>query len=396
MSNPSLDRRQRQPLQAPLARLLEDPVSETRVRAIWSGIAARRGSRPQWRAVALAFAAGVMLAAAIAVLVRSGFEQSSPFEPGKALARRESPLRMRGGSPVVPVEVAFSAGASAVELTDGSRFVVSPGARLEPLTNSGVAFVTKLLRGRVVFDVRPGGNRLWKVEAGPVEVEVVGTRFSVFHGQGSVRVEVERGTVLVRGAAVPNGLARLEAGNTLVVELEGAAPPASSVTSNLREPVRPDRQAEAAPPANARSEPPQRTTTGSSLSRSAEAPTPSKDLLAVADEARLTGQPERAVRALEQLLEEDPGSPRSGLAAVTLGRIELELGHPARAATAFERALRLGVPQGLEEDVYARLVECHARIGHSARARHYADKYLARFPEGRRKPEITYWLVGLN
>jgi transmembrane sensor len=393
MSNPSLDRRQRQPLHAPLARLLEDPVSETRVRAIWAGIAARRGSRPQWRAVALAFAAGVMLAAAIAVLVRSGSEQSSPFEPSKALTLRETPLLVRGGSPVVPVEVASSTGESAVELTDGSRFVVSPGARLEPLTNSGVAFVTKLLRGRAVFDVRPGGNRLWKVEAGPVEVEVVGTRFSVFHGQGSVRVEVERGAVLVRGAGVPNGLERLEAGNTLVVELEGAAPPASSVTSNLREPVRSDsRQAEAAPAPIARLEAPQGTTSNSVPPPSAQAPAPSKDLLAVADEARLTGQPERAARALEQLLAEDPQSPRSGLAAVTLGRIELELGHPARAATAFERALRLGVPQGLEEDLYARLVECHARIGQSARARHYADKYRARFPDGRRKHEITYWL----
>jgi hypothetical protein len=42
--------------------------------------------------------------------------------------------------------------------------------------------------------------------------------------------------------------------------------------------------------------------------------------------------------------------------------------------------------------LYARLVECHSRIGQSARARHYADEYLARFPDGRRKPEITYWL----
>jgi transmembrane sensor len=391
MSKQSLDHRQRQPLHAPLARLLEDPVSETRVRAIWSGIAARRVSPPRRRLVALAFAAGVLVAAVIAVLVRPGFEQLSPFEGGGALTLREPPLQVRGGSPIVPVEVAPSARASAVELTDGSRFVVFPGTRLEPLTNSGSAFVTKLLRGRAVFDVRPGGNRLWKVAAGPVEVEVVGTRFSVFHDRRSVRVEVEQGSVLVRGSAVRNGLERLEAGNTLVIQLEGATPPASSVTRNLQEPVGPDSQALAAPAPNARIEAPQRSP-ASLPSVSAETPAPSRDLLAVADEARLAGQPERAARALEQLLEEHPQSPRSGLAAVTLGRLELELGHPARAAKAFERALRMGIPRGLEEDLYARLVECHSRIGQSARARHYADEYLARFPDGRRKPEITYWL----
>jgi hypothetical protein len=78
-----------------------------------------------------------------------------------------------------------------------------------------------------------------------------------------------------------------------------------------------------------------------------------------------------------------------------LGRVELDaLGDPARAAEAFRRAITLGIPQGLLEDVYARLVEACARAGEREAARQAAAEYHARFPEGSRAAAIARWASG--
>jgi hypothetical protein len=124
-----------------------------------------------------------------------------------------------------PAQLEAVAGAPvAVPLSDGSRLTLQPGARLEVLENSGREFTTALRRGRTRFDVRPGGPRRWKVECGPVAVEVVGTQFTVERGTGTVTVEVEHGVVLVRGEGVPDHVRRLTAGERLVLPVHPARP----------------------------------------------------------------------------------------------------------------------------------------------------------------------------
>jgi transmembrane sensor len=122
----------------------------------------------------------------------------------------------------------------------------------------------------------------------------------------------------------------------------------------------------------------------------------SEDLFTLADVARLSGHPERARAPLARLLElypHDPHDARAPLAAATLGRIELDLGQPNRAARAFERALGLGAPLALEEDLRARLVESWVRAGDLDAARAAGVLYRKRFPEGRRKAEVDRWLA---
>jgi tetratricopeptide (TPR) repeat protein len=118
----------------------------------------------------------------------------------------------------------------------------------------------------------------------------------------------------------------------------------------------------------------------------------SEDLFTLADIARLSGHPERARAPLSRLLELYPHDARAPLAAATLGRIELDLGQPASAARAFERALAIGAPLALEEDLRARLVESWARAGDHAAARAAAETYRQHFPTGRRKAEVDRWL----
>lgn len=118
----------------------------------------------------------------------------------------------------------------------------------------------------------------------------------------------------------------------------------------------------------------------------------SEDLFTLADIARLSGHPERARAPLSRLLELYPHDTRAPLAAATLGRIELDLGQPKSAARAFERALAIGAPRALEEDLRARLVESWSRANEPTAARAAADAYRTRFPDGRRKAEVERWL----
>jgi transmembrane sensor len=113
------------------------------------------------------------------------------------------------------------------------------------------------------------------------------------------------------------------------------------------------------------------------------------DLLALADVARLSGHPREAVAPLERILSRFASDPQAPLAAFALGRLELDaLDQPRLAAAALERALSLGVPRSLKEDVRARLVEAYGRAGERAAARAAARAYLREFPDGRERAEM--------
>jgi transmembrane sensor len=113
------------------------------------------------------------------------------------------------------------------------------------------------------------------------------------------------------------------------------------------------------------------------------------DLLVLADVARLSGHPADAVAPLERILNDFSADPQAPLAAFAVGRLELDaLGRPVRAAAALNRALALGLPQSLREDVRARLVEAYLRMGNRAAARAAADAYEREFPAGRYTPSI--------
>jgi transmembrane sensor len=113
------------------------------------------------------------------------------------------------------------------------------------------------------------------------------------------------------------------------------------------------------------------------------------DLFALADVARLSGHPAEAAAPLQRILNEFSADPQASLAAFALGRLELDsLGRPHRAAAALNRALALGIPQGLREDVRARLVEAYLQAGDRDAARAAADAYHREFPSGRHAKAI--------
>ncbi len=386
------------PLPDPICRVLEDPVDERRVARMWRRIEARRSGRPRRLDLGvLGWAAAGALLALCALVVVGRFSASPGSGPPAIASVTRGPLLLKDGKPLTLTEVPPGGTAQTLALSDGSEVVLEPATVLDPLVAADREVVLLLPRGRATFHVEPGGPRRWLIEAGLATVEVVGTRFTVTRNEGSVKVEVEHGIVLVRGPTVPNGVARLEATQSIVVTAAPASAPAPS-----GEPAAP-------PVPSARPQAPHGTWRdqaaqgqyadaygalgAAGVARETEAAGSADVLFALADVARLSGHPADAVAPLERLVSAYSTSPRAPLAAVTLGRIELGLGRPGDAARALDRALALGVPAGLQEDVYARLVEAHVKAGEHAAAAVAKDDYVRRFPGGRRRADVERWLA---
>src|SRR5690606_20234508 len=182
-------------LRVPLKRYLVDEVPEAALHEVWQGIRKRRTRRAP--PVPLRFAwVGLVAAFIVSSVLWLTFHEA----PGPLATLDGAPPRTLGGPR--PERVVLSDG-SAIELAEQSS--------LEVLSNDRESFVTVLRQGRGTFDVKPGGSRRWRIEAGPVEVEVVGTRFTVERSADQVFVHVERGAVLVRGNTVPDRVQRLNA-----------------------------------------------------------------------------------------------------------------------------------------------------------------------------------------
>jgi transmembrane sensor len=384
-------------LRVPLSLELRDPVREPQVARMWSKIQARRASsRTPMRSVMMWAAVGALLGISV-MLALEGARNRARHPVAVEPSLDPGPLLLSNHTPIQKVDVPVGGRSRGIELADGSHIQLEPASQLETLASSTTEVVFRVAFGRAVFDVVPGGPRRWVVEAGLARVEVVGTRFGVTRTPELVHVDVTRGVVLVRGATVPDGVVRVEAGGELdVVPRSESATPAPSGSDSAnghggRAPhVRPvagwrtcasgGRYAEAYAALGEGG-------VGRETARSDSA----DELLALADVARLSGHPAEAVEPLQRILREHAASAGAPLAAMTLGRIQLGLNEPAEAARAFERALSLRVPAGLEEDVYARLVEAHARAGDHEGAAAAVREYQRRFPAGRRSADVLRW-----
>jgi transmembrane sensor len=389
-------------MKLPLVDQLQDPADEAAIHRIALAIDARVQGRGRRRSLPLVL---VGSAAAVVALTVAAIN----------LHRDAGPLLLAGGQEIVATE-AGKAG-SEIALSDGSRIRLAPGARFEPLENTGARFSAIVARGCADFDVRPDGPRHWTVECGLATVEVVGTAFTCERAPGKLRVVDHHGVVLVRGEHVPDRARRLSAGESLDITEDGpsVSPAAAFVPS-----VSPDDRSAPAemPTAAAKRETvreavkvhaavgkPWRELARNGRHREAFAVLGSEglrreseqlgvgDLLALADVARLSGHPAEAVMPLERILAEFANDSQAPLAAFALGRLDLDsLGRPRAAASAFRKAIELGIPSSLREDVLARLVEACARSGDVACARRAADAYRAEFPSGRHARAIQGWL----
>lgn len=329
------------------------------------------------------------------------------FVQHNGLLRSREPLALvrMDGEPLGVLEAGSTP--RSIRLSDQSEIRLAPGASVKPLLSSNTRFELLLSRGSAEFSVTPGGPRRWLVEAGAASVEVVGTVFRVDRRDDRVLVSVSHGAVLVRGENVPGWARRVSANESIEVPTHKATSALQPAVEAAPEPVAEPASTSAEPlPLAFVHRPPtrhKRAQHDAKVDEPAVAPPSPHDsyaalgaqglaletlratsidrLLELADIARLSGHPRDAVAPLSRALEAFRTSPQAGLAAFTLGRVLLDqLGEPAAAAEAFERAITLRLPRALLADCYRRLSEAYGRANnHSAKAESEA-RFHAAFP----------------
>lgn len=238
---------------------------------------------------------------------------------------------------------------------DGSSATLFDDASVTRTSNEPNRTVVEIVKGGARFEVARNPTRVFRVESGPVAVEVLGTQFTVEKLEGRSRVAVHSGRVRV---LAPSGTVELGAGES--GEYADAEPAAAEPEAPVPSPL-----PKAAP-------------------RTRLVPDDTAELFRAADVARLSRKPAEAVEPLLKVLRR-PADPKAPLAAFTLGRLYLDdLGRPRDAARAFADAYKLSPKGPLAEDALAREVEAWSRAGETMRARDAASEYAEKFPAGLR------------
>ncbi len=276
-----------------------------------------------------------------------------------------------------------------VRLADGSSLQVDQGGKVVALASTEREFALRLDRGRLDVAVTPGGPRKWSVETKIARVEVVGTVFSVTRDERHVKVQVERGTVVVRSPYLAEGARRLEAGQRLDIAPENDMAPDQEQSRTAAEPARIhavelvdlDSQEEAEAEAGMTAQP------EVAVARSSYA-----SLLAEAEAARARGDLNLSEAKYKKLVDRYGQERNVALALYTLGTLQIALQRLPQAYQSFERALASQPSSSLEEDLLLRLVELDRTRGRHNSARILAGRYLGSFPAGRHRTlmqEIT-------
>jgi TolA-binding protein len=302
-----------------------------------------------------------------------------------------------------------------VQFSDDSSIVVGASSRMRVLTVEPVGAQVLVESGTadVAITHRVRRRTHWRFEAGPFHVLVTGTRFRVGWSpkDQTFALDLREGAVVVSGACLP-GERTVSAGESMRLSCAPPAQAASAPSSTASAPV----AAAVAAPARVAPPPTEAPAVERAPSSTVRPARPAADwrqlvkageyaealraveragfdracatatdaeLLALADAARLSGNPTRAQSALGTLRRRFPRSDASATAAFALGRISFEQGHAYDAAVRWFSTYVTERPSGpLIGDAVGRLMEARQRGGDRAGARADAERYLHRFPEG--------------
>lgn len=327
---------------------LHPRVGVERVERVWDRIEVSRSAGvrkparvPKGRGLAL------LVAAAAALLV---------WHPWTEVQSDALPLTWQDGAPLAE---AFD-GPSRVGLSDGSWLTLDEGARVAVVNNSGrvVEFVQR--SGRVHYSVE-GQGRQWRIDAGRASVEIVGTVFVIERTEEDLRVNVEEGVVLVRSEHITDGVARVTAGDDVVIHQTRAPRPL---------PV----EQEEAPSMDAEVIEEPSSMTAVSPRRRVATPLDAAALMNAADAARRAGRRGEAEELLEQAIRLSDSD--SDLAALTLAR-SLQRSAPSRASRLYAQAVDLGLAEPLRREALRGEAECVEAAGGNATSvwRRFYDAY---------------------
>lgn len=296
---------------------------------------------------------------------------------------------------------AQSPGLPEVAIGEDARVVMPIDAPVRTVKSEPGLLWLEVERDAARFVVAPQRGRTVRVSAAGVDVEVVGTAFSVARESAeNVRVMVTEGRVRVRAGQRESLLSKGEQG------LFVAPPPVAEVASPAVEAPVDDDVVDAPEvtkkPKVKKSKRPatwralaERGDFGRAWAALQQEDAPDDepgDLLRAADVARLSGHPAASLAPLRRVSTNFRGDPRASLAAFTLGRVLLDdLGNPREAVDAFLQAHALAPRSPLAPDALARAVEAQSRAGDLEAARVTAERFLREYPQSGRGEAVRRW-----
>jgi len=288
-----------------------------------------------------------------------------------------------------------------LNFSEGSSVVLHEGGRVRVLATNTKGARLLIEDGTVDASIAPAriGKKRWSFEAGPFHVLVTGTRFTLSYRalDQTLGLATHEGQVVVSGACL-GAPTPVSAGARLDLSCLARRAPAAQTASLTAAP--PPSERDLTGPAASSIKPARMTRAWRELLatghlqeavRAAEREdfehvcqtASAKDLLALADAARLFARSARAVTALRVLRHRFPSSAEATTAAFALGRIAFEQRRAYPEATEWFATYLREQPGGpLHGDCVGRLMEARLRAGDQAGARTDAEQYLRRFPEG--------------
>jgi TolA-binding protein len=248
--------------------------------------------------------------------------------------------------------------AQVMHTSDGSTITLEGTESQAHLSDQSPQHIAvQLDRGRGHFEVTKNPQRTFEVQAGGVTVTVIGTEFVVERRQEQTWVQVSRGTVRV---SWPGGEELLRAPAERLF-----SPPKTEVAEPSVRPNDESSQAVAG-----------RQDVGWTAPSAAA-------LLAEADNARLAGRDDEAMRLLRRVMREHPADPQARMAAFVLGRMLAAKGRSAEAMQAFAEARKSGKGE-MAEEALARQVEVARESGDRATAQRLAVEFARTYPKSSR------------
>lgn len=378
------------------------------VRVVRERMPSRPPAEPVKRRWPFAVGAVFAVAAALALAFAS-------FQTGRAALSFEVGGKKEKGQ--VGTWIAAPDGADLpLKFSDGSAITVAPGtrARVTSLESTGAHIL--LERGRAVASVVHHENTRWEVAAGPFQVTVLGTRFTVSWDPltEEFRLHLHEGKVLVSGSFLRAPQPVLQGQTLRALCKEGRSEIVALQNGGHADALA---SGEASAPPRALTQP---DALGQSDSRSSDMPDPrasdplrrsswvdlaaagkfreavesaeqsgfeaecrrasGRDLLTLGDAARLAKNPARARQAYLAAKGKIPGG---GRATYGLGLVAFDQQRDlAEAAKWFEVYVAQHSSGGLRSEAQGRLIEAYQRMGHSEKARRVAQQYLIEYPTG--------------
>jgi transmembrane sensor len=290
---------------------------------------------------------------------------------------------------------AVATASATVRFSDGSMVTrLEPDAQVSVIEAGPERIITSVERGQISAEVTPRPSRVFRVVAGQVVVEALGTAFTVERLDERVGVSVRHGRVRVTWLT---GFRELGAGEAnWFPPIEDNRAREEPRTSGAADPTVESSPVPGSSPSSSRT-PSWKMLALEGRNREAYALLRDQrknlrdpdELLLAADVARLSGHPADAVPYLERLIKESGNHPKAAMAAFALGRVLMtSLGQPEKAALAFGEARSRAQGGSLAEDALAREVEAWAQAGAATRARERAQEYLRLYPRGQRSRAV--------